>query len=169
MRFTRSTLIGLALALVLLLGGAVAVTTGMFGTSGSAAANAGACADDDQDEHEDQDENEVEGADDAGEVEGANEAEDANGDGDGEIDDDMECDDAEAASGTIDDGAELLPQARITLEQAIVAAQGAASGSVGEVDLEDYNGTLVFNVEIGSHDVKVDAANGTVLGSESDD
>lgn len=160
MRFTRSTLIGLALALVLLLGGAVAVTTGMFGTSGSAAANAGACADDDQDELEDQDENEVEGA---------NEAEDANGDGDGEIDDDMECDDAEAASGTIDDGAELLPQAGITLEQAIVAAQGAASGSVGEVDLEDYNGTLVFNVEIGSHDVKVDAANGTVLGSESDD
>ncbi len=68
------------------------------------------------------------------------------------------------AAGTIDDGAELLPQASITLEQAIAAAQGAAQGAVGEVDLEEYNGELAFNVDIGDSDVKVDAATGEILG-----
>ena len=27
-----------------------------------------------------------------------------------------------------------------------------------------YEGRLVFNVDVGDHDVKVDAANGTILG-----
>jgi len=70
---------------------------------------------------------------------------------------------------SLDDGKDLLPQAGITLEQAVAAAQGAASGPVGEIDLEHYQGKLVFNVEIGDKDVKVDAADGTVLGAESDD
>ncbi len=69
----------------------------------------------------------------------------------------------------LDDGKDLLPQAGITLEQAVAAAQGAASGPVGEVDLEHYQGKLVFNVDVGDKDVKVDAANGSVLGMESED
>lgn len=86
-----------------------------------------------------------------------------------EVDDalEVECEDAVAA-GTIDDGKELLPQASITLDEAIAAASAAASGSLGEIDLEYYNGTLVFNVDIGDNDVKVDAATGAVLGMGKD-
>lgn len=74
-----------------------------------------------------------------------------------------------AASGQIDDGAELLPQASITLAQAIAAAQSAASGPVGEIDLEHFEGKLVFNVDIGDKDVKVDAQTGAVLSAGSED
>ncbi len=69
----------------------------------------------------------------------------------------------QVAPGTIDDGAELLPQASITLDAAIAAAKTGASGDIGEVDLEEYNGTLVFNVDVGDDDVKVDARTGEVL------
>ncbi len=74
----------------------------------------------------------------------------------------------QANASNIDDGKELLPQASITLDQAIAAARTAASGDVGEIDLEDYNGKLAFNVEIGDKDVKIDSSNGTVLGDGSD-
>ena len=77
--------------------------------------------------------------------------------------------DPNGATGQIDDGAELLDQASISLEEAIDAAQGYADGALGEVDLETYQGRLVFNVDIGDKDVKVDAADGTALGHESDD
>ncbi len=83
----------------------------------------------------------------------------------------LECEDEDesaAQPGTLDDGKELLPQASISLEQAISAAQGAVSGELGEVDLEHDQGKLVFNVEIGGSDVKVDAATGTVLGVAPD-
>lgn len=89
-----------------------------------------------------------------------------------EAEDAGEQDDAneeKVSPGQIDDGADLLPQASITLDQAIAAAQGAASGEIGEVDLEYYQGKLVFNVDVGDEDVKVDAANGSILGVESDD
>ena len=69
----------------------------------------------------------------------------------------------------LDDGRDLLPQAKISERQAIEAAQGAASGKLNEVDLEHYKGRLVFNVDVGSHDVKVDAASGEVVASTSDD
>ena len=69
----------------------------------------------------------------------------------------------QVAPGTIDDGAELLPQAGITLDAAIAAAKTGASGDIGEVDLEEYKGTLVFNVDVGDDDVKVDAQTGAVL------
>ncbi len=82
-----------------------------------------------------------------------------------------EADDGEAQvpSGKLDDGNDLLPQAGITIDAAIAAAQSAASGSIGEVDLEHWNGTLVFNVDVGDKDVKVDASNGTVLSADKDD
>ena len=76
---------------------------------------------------------------------------------------------AGGAPGQIDDGAELLDQASITLEEAIAAAQSAATGSVGEVDLELYEGRLVFNVDVGNLDAKVDAADGAILGQVSED
>src|SRR5690348_5858347 len=68
--------------------------------------------------------------------------------------------DADAQSGAIDDGKELLPQATLTVEQAISAAQAVATGAVGEIDIEHADGRLVFNVEIGNQDVKIDAADG---------
>lgn len=71
--------------------------------------------------------------------------------------------------GTLDDGKELLPKATITLEQAVAAAQASTQGDLGEVDLEYFHGTLVFNVDVGNHDVKVDAATGDVIGSVTDD
>jgi len=71
--------------------------------------------------------------------------------------------------GTLDDGKHLLPLAGITLDEAIAAAQTAASGPVDEVDLERWQGKLVFNVDVGDSDVKVDAATGVVLAATQDD
>ena len=76
---------------------------------------------------------------------------------------------ASASPGEIDDGAELLPQASISLDEALEAAQSAASGGLGEVDLEYYQGALVFNVDVGNQDVKVDASTGSVLGFETEE
>src|SRR3954447_15030361 len=69
----------------------------------------------------------------------------------------------------LDDGKALLSQATITEEEAIAAARRAASGALNEVDLEHYSGKLVFNVDVGNSDVKVDAANGDVLAAPTDD
>jgi uncharacterized membrane protein YkoI len=65
----------------------------------------------------------------------------------------------------LDDGKQYLPQAKIGEQQAIAAAQTAATGALNEVDLEHYNGRLVWNVDVGPNDVKVDAATGQVLDS----
>jgi hypothetical protein len=80
----------------------------------------------------------------------------------------IEDDESSAVPGQIDDGKELLPQAKITLDEAIQAAQASHAGKLGEVDLEHYKGRLVFNVDLGDQDVKVDAENGNVLGSAVD-
>jgi uncharacterized membrane protein YkoI len=115
-----------------------------------------------------------------GEVDDANEADDAAESTVREADTDnveeqsgdqnaAEDGDVAAPSGTLDDGKDLLPQAGITIDQAIAAAQTAASGSVGEIDLEQYQGKLVFNVDVGDKDVKVDASNGTVLTADLND
>lgn len=69
----------------------------------------------------------------------------------------------------LDDGKDLLAQAQITEQQAIAAAQTAASGALNEVDLEHRDGRLVFNVDVGRHDVKVDAATGQVVAADADD
>jgi uncharacterized membrane protein YkoI len=66
--------------------------------------------------------------------------------------------------GSLDDGKELRPPASITLIQAVAAAQKAASGSLGQVDLEHYGGRIVYTVDVGDHEVKVDAANGRIDG-----
>ena len=78
-------------------------------------------------------------------------------------------DEVQVAPGTLDDGKHLLPNATISLKQAIELAQGAESGATGEVDLEYYHDRLVFNVDIGEHDVKVDAGTGDVLGTVTEE
>ena len=66
----------------------------------------------------------------------------------------------------LDDGQDLQSQAKVTLQDAVTAAQAAnPDGGVGEIDLETYEGTLVYNVDVGAFDVKVDAATGHVLAS----
>ena len=69
----------------------------------------------------------------------------------------------------LDDGKSLLSQSKITEQQAIDAAQGTGSGALNEVDLEHYKGKLVWNVDVGDRDVKVDAATADVLASGKDD
>jgi uncharacterized membrane protein YkoI len=76
---------------------------------------------------------------------------------------------AAAGASRLDDGKDLLPQAKITEAQAIAAARSAAAGALDEVDLEHAGGKLVFNVDVGDHDVKVDAANGGVVSVDQDD
>jgi len=83
--------------------------------------------------------------------------------------DDFDPFDQRVPSGTIDDGKDLLPQATITLSEAIAVAQTTGTGALGEVDLEYFNDRLVFNIDIGNTDVKVDAANGIVLASIVDE
>jgi uncharacterized membrane protein YkoI len=69
----------------------------------------------------------------------------------------------------LDDGKDLLGQAQITEQQAISAARSAASGDLNEVDLEHRDGRLVFNVDVGKNDVKVDATTGAVIAVDRDD
>jgi uncharacterized membrane protein YkoI len=76
---------------------------------------------------------------------------------------------APAGGSRLDDGKDLASQATITEQQAIDAAQSAASGSLNEIDLERYSGRLVYNVDVGDKDVKVDATTGDVLAAPQDD
>jgi uncharacterized membrane protein YkoI len=74
-----------------------------------------------------------------------------------------------APASRLDDGKDLLPQARISEQDAIAAAQRSASGALNEVDLEHYQDQLVYNVDVGAKDVKVDATTGDVLAAPQDD
>jgi len=65
--------------------------------------------------------------------------------------------------GSLDDGKDLQPQASITLGQAIASAKAAASGQLGQVDLEHYRNQLVYMVDVGDQEVRVDAADGGVV------
>jgi uncharacterized membrane protein YkoI len=68
-----------------------------------------------------------------------------------------------AAPGSLDDGKDLLPQTTITLAQANAAALNAADGSLGQVDLERYEGRVVYMVDVGDNEVRVDAADGSIV------
>lgn len=82
---------------------------------------------------------------------------------------DNDANEVPVATGTVEDGQDLLGLAQITIDEAVAAAQGAANGRIGEVDLEYVGETLAFNVDVGNHDVKVDAATGAVLAVDADD
>lgn len=64
--------------------------------------------------------------------------------------------------GSLDDGKELLPQTKISLAQAITTAQHATAGQLGQVDLEHYGNRVVFKVDVGDQEVRVDAVDGSV-------
>ena len=153
----------MALVVVMALAGAAVTLTTQLTSAGGSTPTPAVQPCDEQDDGDDATETAAEGQD-VDDVEeecdDQNEADDANEAEDGDI---------QAPGGTLDDGKDLLPQAGITLEQAIAAAQGAASGPVGEIDLEHAQGRLVFNVDIGDKDVKVDAIDGSIVAVDSDD
>ena len=68
-----------------------------------------------------------------------------------------------ARPGSLDDGKDLLPLTRISLDRANAAAQRAAAGALGQVDLERYQGRVVYKVDVGDREVRVDAADGRVV------
>ena len=67
-----------------------------------------------------------------------------------------------AQPGSLDDGKDLLPQTTISLADAVAAAQAAENGALGQVDLEQRDGRLVYTVDIGNQEVHVDAADGSI-------
>jgi uncharacterized membrane protein YkoI len=67
-----------------------------------------------------------------------------------------------AKPGTLDEGKDLLPQSTISLAQAVTAAQRAADGSLGQVDLERFDGRVVYMVDLGDREVRVDASDGSI-------
>ena len=68
-----------------------------------------------------------------------------------------------AKPGTLDDGKDLLPQTTVSLATAVAAAQQAANGALGQVDLEHFRGGIAYMVDIGNQEVRVDAATGKVV------
>lgn len=65
------------------------------------------------------------------------------------------------------------PQAKISLQQAIAAAEAKVGGKAIEADLEHEKGSVVYDVEVlaangTKHDVKVNADNGQVISSKVD-
>lgn len=68
--------------------------------------------------------------------------------------------------------AALLSQAKISLTQAIAAAEGHVQGKAVRAGLEDENGTAVYGVEVASGtqttDVKVDVNDGKILSAQAD-
>ncbi len=68
-----------------------------------------------------------------------------------------------------DESVALAPLAKITAEEATAAAQAVVAGDVIKVELENENGAVVYGVEIGNVDVKVDAGTGQVLHQDSGD
>ena len=68
-----------------------------------------------------------------------------------------------AKPGSLDDGTDLLSQTKISLARAVAAAQAAANGPLGQVDLVHYGGRIVYMVDVGIHEVRVDAADGSVV------
>lgn len=80
-------------------------------------------------------------------------------DGDGETNDDAK---------EQQEDAKLQPLAKITPEQAKIAAETSTGAKASSVKLENENGNLVYAVAFGQQqEVKVDAGNGKVLYTES--
>lgn len=72
-----------------------------------------------------------------------------------------------------DENAALAPLATVTADEATAAASASQPGTVLSTELENENGNVVYSVVIdtgsGMVDVKVDAGNASVLGSDSGD
>ncbi len=76
-----------------------------------------------------------------------------------------------AHEGTEDDAA-LISRAKISLTQAIAAAEGHVQGKAVHAELESKNGTAVYGVEVArgtqSTDVEVDARDGRIISAQAD-
>ena len=68
-----------------------------------------------------------------------------------------------AKPGALDDGKELQLQTSVPLSAAVATAKDAATGALGQVDLERYHGGIVYMVDVGNQEVRVDAASGKVV------
>lgn len=68
--------------------------------------------------------------------------------------------------GTLDDGKDLLPQTAISLERAVATARAAAHGSLGQVDLERSGSRIVYSVDVGDSEVRVDAGDGSMVSTQ---
>ena len=80
---------------------------------------------------------------------------------------------AKQGSGVENDAVGDLAKSKITLVQAVGAAEAQAGGKATKAELEGERGALVFNVEVVAADgkvvdFKVDAADGKVLSSKQD-
>lgn len=73
---------------------------------------------------------------------------------------------SEAADAVLEDGRRLLPEATLTVDQAVAAALRAAPGEVRKVELLREEGRLMFEVTVGGQEVYVDAATGAVVDIE---
>ncbi|TCP24843.1 putative membrane protein YkoI [Scopulibacillus darangshiensis] len=100
------------------------------------------------------------------------------GDGDGEVADDQEQvkEDKGDGDGEVSDAKEqqqLKKAAKISKEAAVKTALASVKGQVKQVELENENGRVNFNVVIKNNntvkEVKVDATNGSLLKIESGD
>jgi uncharacterized membrane protein YkoI len=86
----------------------------------------------------------------------------------------LECGNQDEADETEEAGSEQdkapLGTPAITAEAAQQTAEAYLNaGTASQVELDNENGQLVYSVEIGSNDVKVDAMTGAVLGVEADE
>ncbi len=57
----------------------------------------------------------------------------------------------------------LQPLAKITIQQALQAAETTQQGKATSIELENEAGSLVYSVDIGLKEVIVDAGNGSIL------
>lgn len=65
-----------------------------------------------------------------------------------------------------------LAQAKISLAQAVTAAEQHVGGRASRAELENENGRLVYGVEVADNtktmDVKVDATDGSIVSAQTD-
>lgn len=79
------------------------------------------------------------------------------------------ADGAETSASETADSAVLQTRATITADQARASASASMAGTIGAVQLEDENGVVVYNVTVGTSEVKVDAGTGKIVASQQDD
>jgi len=71
--------------------------------------------------------------------------------------------------GSLDDGKDLLPRTRVPLGTAVAAAQHAAHGALGQVDLVERNDRVLYVVDVGDREVSVDAGTGAIASIDPQD
>ena len=84
-------------------------------------------------------------------------------------DEDDRGDDVRDGDDRDDDAGEALGTPAIAIDDAVAIAKGASSGSVGDIELDQEDGRLVYEIEVGSDEVIIDANDGSVLSVHADD